>query len=194
LPERCCSGIADFISIILLTHTNIDWVGRQNSICPDGRLDCLDCGMVGRSAEVNGHAVDGWSMIVERTVQANLIHNRMVGSSFATVFGPDFSFNKRCQMFPVRPRRVPLSIPGRIACPSAPGACPGDRPACRHLRLPTLAVLESFVPPAQNFVQRPAAPLAAEPLVHNAHVVAYDQWMQFDLQTGWLNTQKIQIE
>jgi hypothetical protein len=40
----------------------------------------------------------------------------MVGSSLASAFGPDVSFNKRWQMLPVRPRRVPLSVPGSTAC------------------------------------------------------------------------------
>jgi hypothetical protein len=29
LPERCCSGIADFISIILLTHSKRSWLAHQ---------------------------------------------------------------------------------------------------------------------------------------------------------------------
>jgi hypothetical protein len=65
--------------------------------------------------EATGHAVYCWSLIIRQTMQANLNHYWMVGSSFATAFGPGFSFNKRWQMLPVRPRRVPLSVPGCIA-------------------------------------------------------------------------------
>jgi hypothetical protein len=56
--------------------------------------------------------VDGRSLVIGRTVQANLNHYWIVGSSLARAFRPGFSSNNRWQVLPVRPRRVPLSVPG----------------------------------------------------------------------------------
>ena len=66
-----------------------------------------------------GHAAYGRSLISGRTVHANLNHYSMVSFSFATAFGHGFSFNKRWHTLPVSPRRLPLSVPGCIACPGA---------------------------------------------------------------------------